>query len=272
MKLFGIGRFFQNPPYLGGRGAGGLAKIGYAVCTVPPKTQAAPPSPTPEAFWHAAPLHYVPYLLHTGALYSQTRLLDLHLPIIPRPTAARRDKKLRLDNFVHFSFAPHTPLLSDKHKRGYPHVLMEFPAQIADLPGAGFVPYNAKAWRHRDAFVPITTANEKAAFLQERARTGRFPSAELVIPGELALAPHGATLHAETPDAAKWVCEIVQTLRPAFVPTVFASPHTFPGACAVFDWEPFQRYAHSLTSWRILADAIGEMACSLPSPPNLPFD
>lgn len=245
-------------------------KIGYPNPAVPQKTPTAQPSPA--GFWHTIPLHYVPYLLHTGTLYAQTRLADLHLPIAPRPTATRRDRKLGLDGFVHFSFAPHTPLLSDKHKRGYPHVLLQFNPHIAGLPGAGFVCYNAKAWRHRDAFVPIIDAEEKAAFLLEREKTGRFPSAELLVPSEMLLDPFCAALYADCDEAAAWIEAILETLRPVFAPKVLVSPEVFPLPCAAFDGEPFRVYDHSLMSWRVLADAIGDMAGPLPAPPPLPFD
>ena len=151
----------------------GQAVFGYPASIMPPKTRAQKTDAVLPAAWHTLPLHYVPYLLHTGALYAQTRLAALSLPIVPRPTATRRDRKLGLDNFVHFSLAAHTPLLRDKHRRGYPHILLRFDAQIADVPGAGFVCYNAKAWRHRDAFIPITNPDEKAAFLRERQESGQ---------------------------------------------------------------------------------------------------
>ena len=229
------------------------------------------PDASPAAFWHAAPLHYVPYLLHTGTLHAQTRLAALSLPIAPRPTATRRDRKLGLDKFVHFSFAAHTPLLRDKHRRGYPHVLLRFDAHIADLPGAGFVCYNAKAWRHRDTFIPITNPDEKAAFLRERQESRRFPSAELLVPG-VALAPFCVGLHTDTNESAAWIEEIINVLRPPFVPTAAVSPETFPVPCAPFAWEPFHAYVRTCASWRVLADAIGESAGPLPAPPPLPFD
>ena len=225
------------------------------------------------AFWHAIPLHYVPHLLHTGALYAQTRLAANNLPIAPRPTATRRDRKLHLDGFVHFSFAPHSPLLVDKHKKGYPHVLLQFGPPVADLPGAAFVPYNAKAWRHRDAFLPITDANKKADFLRERQQSGRFASAELLIPDALPLAPHLIALHAETAEIAAWVGEIAEAVQLAFMTPVSVSPAHFPQFCAAFDWEPFRAYAHSCASWRILVNGIGKDAAPpFPAPPNLPFD
>ena len=224
------------------------------------------------AFWHTTPLHYVPLLLHTGALYAQARLAALRFPVLPRPTATRRDRKLGLDGFVHFSFAPDTPLLADKHKKGYPHVLLQFDLAIADLPGAAFVPYNAKAFRHRDAFVPITNAHEKAAFLREREETNRFPSAELLIPGSLPLTPHLVALHTETPQIAAWIGEIMHMVQPPFTPPNFVSPAHFGPPCAAFDWEPFRAYGRTCASWRVLADAIGEAACPFPPPPNLPFD
>ena len=59
--------------------------------------------PAPDRFYHTTPLHYAPYLLATGTIYSQAELKRLGLPIRPRPTAARRDRKLKLDRYVHLS-------------------------------------------------------------------------------------------------------------------------------------------------------------------------
>ena len=96
----------------------------------------------PPRFWHTTPLHYVPHLLQSGGLLSKARLAATGLPIRPRPTALRRDRKLGLADFVHLSLAPRTPLLADKRARGYPHVLLEFEAAVADLPGAAYLPFN----------------------------------------------------------------------------------------------------------------------------------
>ncbi len=226
----------------------------------------------PNAFWHVIPLHYVPHLLHTGALYAQTQFAPRKLPLAPRPTATRRDRKLGLAEYVHFSFTPQTPLLADKQKKGYPHVLLEWSASLADVPGAAFCRFNAKKWAHRDAFSPIINPDEKAAFLQERAQTGRFPSAELLVPDAVPLASFCVGLHTENDETAAWISKITEAIRPTFAPPVCVSPELFPGATVAFDWEPFRAYLQSCVSWSIVARALSENAPPFPAPPNLPFD
>ena len=229
-------------------------------------------TPNNDTFWHTMPLHYVPYLLHTGALVAQSQFAARRLPILPRPTAARRDRKLGLEKYVHFSFTPRTPLLADKQKKGYPHVLLEWNAQISELPGAAFSRYNAKKWTHRDDFTPLANPDEKAAFLQERTQTGKFPSAELLIPDAVPLAPLCVALHTENNEMAAWIGEIREAIRPALAPPVRISPAFFPGATVNFDWEPFRGYLQHCVSWGIVARALGENAPPFPVPPNLPFD
>lgn len=213
----------------------------------------------PLRFWHVTPLHYVLYLLLSGGLLSQTRLRDAGLPIRPRRTASRRDRKLKLDGFVHLSFQPQTPLLADKQMRGYRHVLLEFGEAAADLPGAAFLPFNTKAWRHRDEFVPITGPEAKSAFLAAW-RSGRYPSAELLVPGVLPLRPHALALHAASDEEAEWLRATCLAVVLAPMLPICASPELFPPGPAP-----------DLAGHRAYGDACTLAGKVLP-PPDLPFD
>lgn len=209
--------------------------------------------------WHVTPLHYAPHLLATGRLYSQDRLKGLNLPVRPRPTAVRRDRKLKLTGFIHLSLSPRTPLLAHKRSLGYPHVLLEFTPETAFLPGAAYLRFNAKAWSHRDDFVPITEAAEKAAFL-EAWRSGRFRSAELLIPDELPLVPFACALHAPSEAEAEWLSGILATLRlPSPLP-INCDASLFPAGPEP-DLTSYCRYREECQSAGLL----------LP-PPDLPFD
>jgi hypothetical protein len=211
------------------------------------------------AFWHTTPLHYAPMALQTGRLYAQDRLAELGLPVRPRRTAARRDRKLGLSGYVHLSFAPNTPLLADKRARGWPHVLIEFSPSVADLPGAALVPYNHKAWRHREDFAPVTDTDGWGALLAHYA-AGRCPSLELVVPGELPLAANAVAVHAATGDEAAWLAGLVPlTGLPGGLP-LRVSPALFPTGPAA-DLAPYTAYA----------DACRAAGRLLP-PPDLPFD
>ena len=130
--------------------------------------------------YHAAPLHYLPHILQSGALYPQSVLAARG--ILPRRTAARRDRMLGLQDWVHLSLTADTPLLRDKIAKGYPHALLVFPrAAVLALPHAALLPYNAKAWRSRAANQPVTDPAEMAELLRRHAETGRFPSLEVLV-------------------------------------------------------------------------------------------
>lgn len=214
----------------------------------------------PRPFWHTTPLHYVPHLLMTGTLFSQDRLNAQGLPILPRPTAARRDRKLKVSDYVHLSLEPKTPLLIHKRGRGYPHVLLEFDSALADLPGAAFLAYNTKAWRHREDFAPITGPEAKTAFLNARRGGRRYPSAELLIAGELPLSPHGLALHTASEAETEWLWGMIAAFNlSAPLPIRFTADLFPPGPDA--DLTPFHRYL-----WE------SEAAGRLLPPPDLPFD
>lgn len=222
-------------------------------------SKAPSPRRKPETFWHVTPLHYAPYLLSTGALYAQERLAALNLPILPRPTAAARDRKLRLTGYIHLSFSQRTPLLAHKRMLGYPHLLLAFDAGIADLPGAALLKFNAKAWRHREDFLPLTSPEEKNDFW-EAWQQGRYPSAELLIPDSLPLLPHLTTLHAASEKEATWLKSLAEVLGLPLPAPLVASPHLFP-AGSMPDLSPLESYGVA---------CIG--ASRVLSPPDLPFD
>lgn len=209
-------------------------------------------------YWHTTPLHYVPYLLATGRIYAQSELRALGLPISPRRTAARRDRKLHLDGYVHLSLTPQTPLLTDKRRKGYPHVLFAFDAALADLPGAALCPYNAKSWRHREEFAPVTGPAQKAELFAAHT-AGRYPSLELLIPGSLPLTPHARTLHVATEADAALLRGLYCVPGLSVLP-IQISPEQL-SIIPEYDPLPLARYAAAcLTAGAILP------------PPDFPFD
>ena len=212
----------------------------------------------PIYYWHTTPLHYVPYLLASGNLYAQEQIRERGLPLRARRTAARRDRKLHLDGYVHLSLSPITPLLADKLGKGFPHCLIAFDTAVAQIPGAGLCRFNAKAWAHRELFAPVTDAAERAE-LMAAWRKGKYPSLELLIPGALPLFPYARALHVATEADAAFLrgFQAIPNLR-TIAPLV--SPEHFPTPCE-YDVRPFAQYAGAC----LLAGEI------LP-PPDLPFD
>ncbi len=136
--------------------------------------------PDPACVYHAAPLHYLLRIVQDGALYPQSVLAGRG--IRPRATAARRDRRLGLADYVHLSLHPHTPLLADKLKKGYPHALLVFDREcVLALPHTAFIPYNTKAWFDKAAYAPVTDAAQKQSLLEAHAQQGRYPSLEVLV-------------------------------------------------------------------------------------------
>lgn len=130
--------------------------------------------------YHAAPLHYVPHILSDGAIYAQSILAARN--IAPRKTAFRRDRALGLTDYVHLSLKAETPLLADKIKQGYPHVLIIFPAdEIFSMTETALIPYNTKAWRHKKDFRAVTDPVERSAMLDRHRMSGDYPSLEVLV-------------------------------------------------------------------------------------------
>ena len=176
--------------------------------------------------YHAAPLHYLPHILQSGALYPKSVLAGRG--IAPRPTAARRDRMLGLADWVHLSLRPDTPLLRDKLARGYPHALLAFECEaVLALPQVALLPCNTKAWRSRAACRPVTDPAEKADLLQRHADTGRFPSLEVLVQYGLSLSllmQVGFATEAER-DCAADLCRALAISLPM---PLAAAPELFP--------------------------------------------
>jgi len=181
------------------------------------------------------------------------------MPVRPRPTATRRDRKLRLSGFIHLSFTAQTPLLSDKRTRGFPHAMIAFDAALAEEPNAAYLPYNAKSWRHRDDFAPIREAMGKAEFLAKWQR-GRYPSAELLIETALPLAPHARGVHLASAAEEVWLRALMSTCDLVSPVPITVSPELFPAGPEP-DLAPYTAYS---------ADCA--VARGLLAPPDLPFD
>ncbi|MES2464932.1 MAG: hypothetical protein V4671_30570 [Armatimonadota bacterium] len=124
----------------------------------------------PTLFWHTAPLHYIPHLLLSECLYSQDELKVQKLPIRPRSTAERRDRKLRLSRFVHLSFASKTPLLAHKLAKSYPHALLAFDAALVDSTNVALVKYNAKVCVTVNGDVTISAETDNAPAVSPATR------------------------------------------------------------------------------------------------------
>ena len=138
--------------------------------------------------YHTIPLHYVPALLASGALYASSVLGSPSRPtgvpegIVPRPTAARRDQSLGLTDYVHLSLTSKMPLLADKLTRGYSHALLIFDGDaVLALPEVAVLPYNTKAWRTRACYAPVADPMERQAILGRYREGKRMPSLEILV-------------------------------------------------------------------------------------------
>jgi hypothetical protein len=198
-------------------------------------------------------------VLQSGCLYAQSEIVALGLPILPRVSATRRDRKLGLDRYVHLSFTPQTPLLADKRARGYLHGLLAFDAAVADSADAALLAYNPKSWRHRDDFAPIRDVDGKQALLTAWQQ-GRYPSAELLIPRQLPLRPHCIALYVSTIDEDRWLCGLIEAVGMRSPVEILVSPERFPPGPPP-DLSKHVGYTEACQS-----------AGRLLPPPNLPFD
>lgn len=211
--------------------------------------------------YHVTPLQYLPHIGQSGALYAKSVLGASG--IVPRPTAARRDRMLGLADWVHLSLEPDTPLLRDKLRLGYPHALLAFDREaVLALPQVALLPYNTKAWRSRAACRPLTDPMEKAALLRRRADTGRFPSLEVLVQYGLDLTHLVRVAFAIEQERAQ-MAALLHALALSFPVPLVTDPRLFPGA---------EDYA-AATGEQITAyfDACRVMGLLLP-PPAIPFD
>lgn len=214
--------------------------------------------PSPYLY-HATPLHYLPHILQSGALYAKS--ITAGQGITPRRSAVRRDKMLGLTDWVHLSTRPDTPLLKDKLARGYPHVLLEFDRDaVLALPEVALLPYNTKAWHTRSAYVPVTEAAEKAEMLHQHNETHRFPSLEVLVHYGLDFA-HLATIAFAADNECQWACDLLAALRlPVSVPL---APD--PALAAVYTPGEMRFLTRDYFAACMVAH------CVLP-PPNIAFD
>lgn len=161
--------------------------------------------------YHAAPLHYLPHILESGALYAKSILVGQGIK--PRRSAVRRDTMLGLTDWVHLSTRSDTPLLRDKLARGYPHVLLAFDREaVLALPEVALLPYNTKAWQTRSAYVPITDAAEKEALLRRHDEEHRFSSLEVLVHYGLDFA-HLTKITFAADDECQWATELLAVLK-----------------------------------------------------------
>ncbi len=211
--------------------------------------------------YHATPLHYLPHIGQSKALYAKS-VLAAH-GIAPRSTAARRDRMLGLADWVHLSLASDTPLLRDKLAFGYPHALLVFEREtILALPQVALLPYNTKAWRTRAACRPVTEEAEKADLLRRHADTGRFPSLEVLVHYGLDLTPLVQVAFV-TEEERAWVTDLLQTLDLPFPAPLVTVPELFP---SVGGYAPAT--GEQITAYFAACRAAGTL---LP-PPAIPFD
>lgn len=211
--------------------------------------------------YHATPLHYLPHILQSRALYAKSILAARG--ISPRLTAARRDRMLGLADWVHLSLHPDTPLLRDKLARGYPHALLVFDRDaVLSLPEVALLPYNTKAWRTRVAFQPVTNASERADLLRRHADTGRFPSLEMLVHYGLDLA-HLVQVAFVTDEERLWVAGLLAAMALVAPTPLITASHLFP--C------PDNYLATTGSAIAAYFDACREAETLLP-PPVIPFD
>ena len=210
--------------------------------------------------YHATPLHYLPHILTSGALYAKS--ITAGSGIKPRSSAVRRDTRLGLSDWVHLSTRPDTPLLKDKLARGYPHALLVFDrAAMLDLPEVALLPYNTKAWRHRAAFLPITDANEKAETLRRHDVGLQYPSLEVLVHYGLDFAHLQRIVFAD-PDECAWVSGLMATLGCKPPAPLEANPAWLP---------PYAVGGATQAATRAYLEACHAAGALLP-PPSITFD
>ncbi len=210
--------------------------------------------------YHAAPLQYVPHILQSGALYAQSVLASQG--ILPRASAARRDRMIGLGDYVHLSLRADTPLLRDKLQKGYPHILFLFDAPaVLQLPETALVRYNAKAWRSKSAFVPVADSEDKDRILRQHA-AGRYPSLEVVVKYGLSLA-HVQQIAFATLQEQAMIEDLLKILGMVIATPFMTHPGLFPD---VANYQP--------TTLKAISQYF-EQCCRyqrLISPPPIPFD
>ena len=210
--------------------------------------------------YHATPLHYLPHILKSGALYAKSVLAGQGIK--PRISAVRRDKMLGLADWVHLSTRSDTPLLRDKLARGYPHALLVFDREaVLSLPEVALLPYNTKAWRSRSAYVPVTDAAEKSELLRRHDETHLFPSLEVLVHYGLDFA-HLQKIAFAAEDEHAWVTDLMTVLG-------WQTPLVMEVDTALFPLSGDSSETRLAT--RDYLAACQEAKCLLP-PPEIAFD
>jgi hypothetical protein len=160
--------------------------------------------------YHVTPLHYLPHILSSRALYAKS--ITAGQGIRSRPSAVRRDKMLGLMDWVHLSTRPDTPLLRDKLARGYPHALLVFDrAAVLSLPDVTLLPYNTKAWHSKAAYIPVMDAAEKTEMLRRHDEKRQFPSLEVLVHYGLDFA-HLQKIVFPDEEERQWLTELMAAL------------------------------------------------------------
>jgi len=210
--------------------------------------------------YHATPLHYLPHIVQSGALYPKSVLAASG--IHPRASAARRDRMLGLADWIHLSLRPDTPLLRDKMGRGYPHALLVFAREpVLALPQVALLPFNTKAWRSRADLQPVTGEPDKAALLRRHRETGRPPSLEVLVRYGLGFEFLTRVVFL-TDDERAQVADLLGALALAPPAPLAVAPSLFPRA----DYRPTT--GEPLAAYFARCRAAG----SLLPPPDIPFD
>jgi len=210
--------------------------------------------------YHATPLHYLPHILQSGALYAKS--VTAGQGIRPRSSALRRDKMLGLTDWVHLSTRPDTPLLRDKLARGYPHALLIFDrAAVLALPEVALLPYNTKAWHSKAAYVPVTDAAEKAELLRVHDETHRYPSLEVLVHYGLDFA-YLQTILFPDEEERQWIIALMAVLDCKLPAALECADDMFP---------PYNCSGETRLATRDYLDACREAGLLLP-PPLIPFD
>jgi len=216
-------------------------------------------NPSPHLY-HATPLHYLPHILSSGALYAKS--VTAGQGIRPRSSAVRRDKMLGLTDWVHLSLRPDTPLLRDKLARGYPHALLVFDrAAVLSLPEVALLPYNTKAWHSKAAFVPVTDAAEKTELLRCHDEKHRYPSLEVLVHYGLDFVHLQAIAFADD-EEREWLTALMTELGCELPAPVEAARDLFP---------PYNCGGETRLATRAYFAACREAGLLLP-PPLIPFD
>lgn len=214
----------------------------------------------PSRLYHVTPLHYLPHILQSGALYAKSVLAASG--IRPRASAARRDRMLGLADWVHLSLRPDTPLLRDKMGRGYPHALLAFAREpVLALPQVALLPFNTKAWRSRADLQPVTDEPDKAALLRRHTESGRPPSLEVLVHYGLGLTSLTQVAFLSD-DERRQVAELLSSL--ALIPP--APLVTMPALFPCVEYRPTT--GDALAAYFARCRAAG----SLLPPPDIPFD